>query len=285
MTKRNKGWGAKAAQGLLIGLFAAVFSHESFAATVTLAWDAVTTNADGTAITDLSGYRLFRSNSSLLGRTTAQAMADGNVTKTDVGNVLTTTVNLTGPATYFFRLTAFDTSGNQSGFNVDNNNLDVQVSTFIPAADNAAPVISAVQATNIGLSSVTIRWTTNEPSTSQVDYGLTTSYGSSTPLDNNLVTSHVVTITVLNPATLYNYRVRSRDAASNLATGANNTFTTAAGSSPMDVNRDGQVNVSDVQLAVNQALGVTGCGTADTNGDGLCNVNDVQRVVNAALGV
>ena len=37
-----------------------------------------------------------------------------------------------------------------------------------------------------------VRWTTSEPATSQVEYGPTTAYGFSTPLNPTLVTSHVV---------------------------------------------------------------------------------------------
>ena len=51
-----------------------------------------------------------------------------------------------------------------------------------------------------------------------------------------------------------------------------------------DVNSDGLVNVIDVQLSVNQALGVTACTTSDINGDGQCNILDVQRIINAGLG-
>jgi DNA-binding beta-propeller fold protein YncE len=51
-------------------------------------------------------------------------------------------------------------------------------------------------------------------------------------------------------------------------------------SSPCDVNRDGVVNVVDVQLEVNMALGISPC----TNPSGTCTVVSVQRVVNAALG-
>ena len=55
------------------------------------------------------------------------------------------------------------------------------------------------------------------------------------------------------------------------------------GNNVVDVNGDAATNVVDVQLAVNQALGVTAC-AADINNDGVCNVIDVQRGVNAALG-
>lgn len=50
-----------------------------------------------------------------------------------------------------------------------------------------------------------------------------------------------------------------------------------------DVNGDGAVNVVDVQLAVNMALGQTAC-MSFVNGPRVCNAVVVQRVVNAALG-
>jgi hypothetical protein len=53
--------------------------------------------------------------------------------------------------------------------------------------------------------------------------------------------------------------------------------------SACDINGDNATNAVDVQLMVNQALGVAAC-TADINLDGACNVIDIQRVVNAALG-
>lgn len=54
--------------------------------------------------------------------------------------------------------------------------------------------------------------------------------------------------------------------------------------SACDLNRDGAVNVSDVQLAVNRALGLAPCGNGDLNGDGSCSVLDLQRIVNAVQG-
>jgi len=95
--------------------------------------------------------------------------------------------------------------------------------------DTTAPTITAVTATNITSNSVTITWTTNESATSKVDYGLTTSYGSTTALDSTLVTAHSVVLTGLAPNTTYNYRVRSIDAAGNERLGGNTTFRTAVG--------------------------------------------------------
>ena len=94
--------------------------------------------------------------------------------------------------------------------------------------DTTAPTISGRTATNITGSSAQITWTTNEPATSRVEYGLTTAYGSSTTLDPTLVTAHSVALTGLAPNTTYNYRVRSIDAAGNERVSANSTFKTAA---------------------------------------------------------
>ena len=94
-------------------------------------------------------------------------------------------------------------------------------------ADTTKPVISVVQATSIAASSATVTWTTNELATSQVNYGLTVSYGSSTTLDPAYLTSHSQSLTGLSAGTIYHYRVRSRDAAANEAVGSDFTFTTS----------------------------------------------------------
>jgi glucose/arabinose dehydrogenase/chitodextrinase len=94
--------------------------------------------------------------------------------------------------------------------------------------DTTAPTISGQTATNITGSTAQITWTTNEAATSRVEYGLTTSYGSTTALDPTLVTAHGVALTALAPNTTFNYRVRSIDAAGNERIGTNATFTTAA---------------------------------------------------------
>jgi len=51
-----------------------------------------------------------------------------------------------------------------------------------------------------------------------------------------------------------------------------------------DINGDGNINVVDVQLEINEALGVAPA-LNDMNGDGVVNVVDVQIVINAALGL
>jgi glucose/arabinose dehydrogenase/PKD repeat protein len=92
--------------------------------------------------------------------------------------------------------------------------------------DTTAPTVSAVSSSNVTGSSATISWTTNEPATSQIEYGTSTAYGTLTAIDPALVTPHSLTLTGLAPETTYNYRVRSKDAAGNERLSSNFTFIT-----------------------------------------------------------
>ena len=94
--------------------------------------------------------------------------------------------------------------------------------------DNAPPVIGAVAVANVGSSSAAVSWTTDEPASSQVEYGTSTAYGSFTPLAASPVTSHARTLTGLTAGTQYHYRVRSADAAGNLAVSGDGAFTTSS---------------------------------------------------------
>ncbi|MCR4283820.1 MAG: chitobiase/beta-hexosaminidase C-terminal domain-containing protein [Parcubacteria group bacterium] len=98
---------------------------------------------------------------------------------------------------------------------------------YNPPADTTAPVLTAITATSIGPNSATISWATNEPSDTQVEYGLSTSYGTATNLNSNLTTTHSQTLNNLSPSTLYHYRVRSVDASGNNSISTDQTFTTS----------------------------------------------------------
>jgi hypothetical protein len=86
-------------------------------------------------------------------------------------------------------------------------------------------VIEDVTTGDVGTDSVVIRWTTTEPSTSQVEYWASPSQLS--PLDETLVTEHEVYLTGLTPGTVYHYRTLSQDAEGNLATSPAYDFTTS----------------------------------------------------------
>ena len=71
----------------------------------TLTWDAPTINADGTALTGLAGYKIYYGTST------------GSYTTTvDAGNFTTYTVPALSAGTYYFAVTAYDTSGNESNY-------------------------------------------------------------------------------------------------------------------------------------------------------------------------
>jgi hypothetical protein len=71
----------------------------------TLSWNAPTTNTDGTPLTDLVGYKVYMGTSS------------GNYTTVvNIGNVTTYVVNNLAPGTYYFVVTAYDSSNIESSF-------------------------------------------------------------------------------------------------------------------------------------------------------------------------
>lgn len=92
----------------------------------------------------------------------------------------------------------------------------------------AAPMISLVSAvpTSNG-TGATISWLTDEPGSSQVFYGTTETYGSSTQFDQNLTVNHTVGLTELAPNTLYHFQVMSWNASSSNNVSSDLTFTTA----------------------------------------------------------
>ncbi len=139
-----------------------------------------------------------------------------------VDNTLVTShaVSLTGLPTdtaYHYRVKSTDPCGNEA----------VSADYTFATPDTTAPTIAEVSALDVAESGVTVSWTTNEPATSQVDYGLTSAYGSSTTQHDNLVTSHSVGLSALQPATTYHYRVRSRDSSGNVGESGDCTFTTS----------------------------------------------------------
>lgn len=114
-------------------------------------------------------------------------------------------------------------------FAINSNGVPSEAKTLkLGSPDTTAPVISNVQTSAIGGTSATVSWATNEPSDSQVEYGTTTSYGSSTTLDTAQTITHNQSLSGLTPGTLYHYRVKSRDSSGNIAISNDATFTTSA---------------------------------------------------------
>jgi len=162
---------------------------------VNLAWDP---NNES----DLAGYKLYYGTSS---RSYGPPI--------DVGNKTTYTLSGLTSGTYYLAVTAYSTSGKESGFSDEVS----KVLSPPPSIDTTAPIISNVQINHIADIGMTITWTTNEPSDTQVQFGTTTTYSNSTTLISTLVTSHSMQLRNLQPDTVYHFRVKSHDAAGNLA--------------------------------------------------------------------
>jgi uncharacterized repeat protein (TIGR01451 family) len=94
--------------------------------------------------------------------------------------------------------------------------------------DGGPPTISGVTA-SASFTSATISWTTNRATTSQVSYGLTSTYGTTTPLAATMVTGHTVSVTGLTCGTLYHYKVTSANlGGANSGSSPDATFTTTS---------------------------------------------------------
>lgn len=80
-----------------------------------LSWDAVTTNADGTGLTDLAGYKLYYK--------LTEDDSYNNTDVVDVGNATTIGLEyvsaLSSGTTYYFAVTAYDASDNESDYSKD----------------------------------------------------------------------------------------------------------------------------------------------------------------------
>ncbi len=107
--------------------------------------------------------------------------------------------------------------------------------TTTTTVDITNPVITFPVGPAIGPTSVSINWTTDELSSSQVEYGTEDTYGALEPAQPDTdpstgesvgVVTHSIVITGLQPTTTYHYRVKSKDAAGNEAVSADKTFTT-----------------------------------------------------------
>ncbi len=75
---------------------------------VTLAWDAPTTNEDGSDLTDLAGYRVYYGTSS------------GSYTNSvNIGNITGATINSLSSGTWYFAITAYNSSGIESSYSTE----------------------------------------------------------------------------------------------------------------------------------------------------------------------
>src|SRR5437879_5957066 len=122
--------------------------------------------------------------------------------------------------------------------------------------------ITNVQATSTTTYTTQIVWTTNVAANSIVDYGTTTSYGFSTPLDLTMVTSHQVTVSGLAAGTTYYYQVQSTDSKNNNGKSGGHRFATAG------VSISGTITPTKGGTGATVTLSGTSSATTTANGSG-----------------
>jgi len=198
---------------------------------IDLTWDASADPESG-----IDHYNIYRN-----GATTPSAIST-STSFSDTGLL---------PATaYSYEVSAVNRSGAES-----QKSNTIQGTT---PTDTMPPVISNIRASDITSSGTTIAWSTNEPSTTRVDYGPTSSYGNTTSLDASLVTSHAALLTSLTADSLYHYRVRSKDASGNESVSQDYTFTTAPASTSPDSSPPAVTNCSpapdSIQVPLNSLV-------------------------------
>ncbi len=134
----------------------------------------------------------------------------GTFTTMDQTLVTSHSVTLTGLSlleTYHYQVRSLDGNGNLA--------VSPQPPDTFWGGDITPPVISEIEILT-GSADATVRWTTDEPATSQIEYGSTAALGTFTSLDSSQVTSHSVDLTGLTHGVTYYYQVLSQDSNSNL---------------------------------------------------------------------
>lgn len=128
------------------------------------------------------------------------------------------------PGTYTATFTTENSAGKKA-----TSKITISVKPQNPV-DTTAPVISNI-GIQVGNTTSTISWTTNELATGKVFYSTVTPVDVNTATsvsDANLVASHSLNITGLSANTLYHFIVVSSDGSSNKTTSSEGTFTTTA---------------------------------------------------------
>jgi len=208
-----------------------------------VALDRDTYNCDGDTISINVGDRDLRGNGTqnvTINSTTEPGGETVTLTESPAnsGNFIgtITTTGSAPPSNGFLSLTHGDTI-TVMYVDADDGNGGIDVSkTDTATADCTPPMISNVQVINIGSSSATVTWDTNEVADSRVTYENDPSPSAYINYEGSYVTSHSLTLTGLYSCTKYFFFVESTDPSLNHAlddnSGSYYTFTTIVNTNP-----------------------------------------------------
>jgi hypothetical protein len=100
-------------------------------------------------------------------------------------------------------------------------------STFITPPIGSGPEVASPTVAQVTGTLAKVAWSTSSGTVAQVEYGATPNYGAFTLLQTYPGPSQDTTLTGLQPATIYHFRIKAWDAQGGLGASADATFTTA----------------------------------------------------------
>ena len=136
--------------------------------------------------------------------------------------------NLAPNATYHYRVRSKDSSNNLAStadFTFTTNTLSESSSTSGGSSDKSGPIISDIIASTTYKTAI-VSWKTQESATARIEFGKTSSYGTSTKETKFYANEHSVFLDSLEADTEYNFRVISADLLDNASFSDNQKFKT-----------------------------------------------------------
>lgn len=120
----------------------------------------------------------------------------------------------------------------------------------VGSVDDTPPVMDSPQTVNVGDTTASVIWNTDEPANSAVDHGPTSAYENGTESSPDYVLNHSVDLTGLQPEFTYHARARSSDTSGNESQSADFTFTTTPDATAPVISNVLVINVSDTGATV-----------------------------------
>jgi hypothetical protein len=236
---------------LLFAAFFFLFGSQALAGTATLSWNA---NSES----DLAGYKIYYGTTPRTGSNPATCGLCGYNTNTNVGLTSTpaspsyTITGLTDGTTYYFSVTAYDTSGNESAFSSQvSKNISASTTPKIITIDLQGPSSDAASGTLEVLDSAK---------------ALLKSY----PFTTNSAGQTTINIDTA-PGTLY-FKLKAAPYLTRLISGNINTTLTFPQLKTGDINQDNIIN--SIDFSILNANWFTSNASSDLNRDGVVNSID-----------
>lgn len=173
---------------------------------------------------------------------------------------------------------------NDAIINGEDRNLIVDHLNVLSIDPPALKITSGPTVSEIANTSAAITWSLSDYGTGQIQYGTTTAYGNSPPIETSFnYKSHRQVISGLVAGTIYHFRIISKSAAGSQVVSADATFKTL-GTAPTPPPTTPIVNVSSCTFAaVKAAVDSAAAGTTINIPAGDCNWGQNQLNVNAGL--